>query len=186
MGVLLAPKPLSFYDRMQPVPTDPWKLFNLDPIHLVLEGGRARIERALFRTELLAEAPAPKPDGAYHHLSCTYTKQEAVFYLDGNELIRTALPHYPSMSSVATGGDGKIIVKIVNFSEEPDDVTVTLDRDVAGEYTVERFSGAADAENTIECPDAVADERLTLSGASREFVYRAPGISVNALILQEA
>ena len=184
IGVLLAPKPLSFYDRMQPVPTDPWKMFNLEPIRLVIKNGMAVVERGLIRPKTLAEVPFVKADGEFHRMGCTYTASEAVFFLDGEELVRVTLPNYPSMTSVATATNDEIILKIVNFSEDPDNVAVSLDADVESMYYVDRFSGEASAENTIECPENVSDEYLILTGASREFVYQAPGMSVNVLKLK--
>ena len=184
IGVLLAPKPLSFYDRMQPVPTDPWKMFNLEPIRLVIKDGKAAVLRGLIRPKTLAEVPVEVREGEFHRLACEFTTKEAVFFLDGAELVRVTLPNYPSMSSVATATDDEIIVKIVNFSEEPDDVTISLDADVEDAYIVDRFCGEAAGENTIEHPENISDEELTLNGASRTFVYQAPGMSVNALKLK--
>ena len=184
IGVLLAPKPLSFYDRMQPVPTDPWKMFNLEPIRLVIKDGKAAVLRGLIRPKTLAEVPVEVREGEFHRLACEFTTKEAVFFLDGAELVRVTLPNYPSMSSVATATDDEIIVKIVNFSEEPDDVTISLDADVEDAYIVDRFYGEAAGENTIEHPENISDEELTLNGASRTFVYQAPGMSVNALKLK--
>ena len=184
IGVLLAPKPLSFYDRMQPVPTDPWRLFNLEPIRLVIKDGKASVQRGFLRAKTLKEVPVNIRNGEFHHLACDYTTEEAVFFLDNEELVRVTLPNYPSMTGVATATDDEVIVKIVNFSEDPDDVVISLDADVEDSYTVDRFFGEATAENTLDDPEHVSDERLTLSGASREFVYRAPGMSVNALQLR--
>ena len=184
IGILLAPKPLSFYDRMQPVPTDPWKMFNLEPLRLVIRDGKAFVERGLLRPKTLAEVPFNQADGEFHRLSCIYTASEAVFFADGNELVRVTLPNYPSMSSVVTASDDEIIVKIVNFSDDPDDVAIVLDADVESSFTVDRFYGKADAENTLDDPEHVSDERVTFTGASRDFVYQAPGMSVNALRLK--
>ena len=185
IGVLLAPKPLSFYDRNLPVPTDPWVLFNLEPLRLVIRNGRASIERGLIRPQvLLQDIPVDAADGAFHRLSCTYDTEKAVFFLDGKKIAGIPIPNYPSLCSVATASDTEILIKIVNFSEETDDVRIALDAEVLDEYRVERFHGDPHAKNTLDRPDAVTDEVIVLKGASREFIYAAPGMSVNVLCLQ--
>ena len=87
------------------------------------------------------------------------------------------------MCSVATASDNEIYIKIVNFREESDEVRITLDTDVESSYSADRFYGEPHAKNTIDCPDAVTDETVSLNGAAKEFVYTAPGMSVNALRL---
>ncbi len=185
IGILCAPKPLSFYDRMQPVPTDPWKLFNLEPIRFIVRGEKASVERGFLRPEILkADIPVRIRDGEFHRFACTYDEEKAIFSVDGDMVAEVELPHYPSMCSVATATDDEVIIKIVNFSEEPDDVTIALDTAVEDTYTVDRFYGAPDAENTIDDPGVVSDETVELCGASEKFIYQAPGMSVNAVKLK--
>ena len=184
IGVLLAPKPLSFYDRNLPVPTDPWVMFNLEPLRLVIYNGQARVERGLIRPKtLLSGIPVKEPDGAFHRLSCTFDTKRAAFFLDDEQVAVISLPSYPSLCSVAAATDTEVIVKIVNFSEEEDEVLISLDTDVLKEYRVERFHGEPHAKNTVEYPDTVKDEALILTGAARDFVYTAPGMSANVLRL---
>lgn len=184
IGVLLAPKPLSYYDRTLPVPTDPWKMFNLEPIRLVIENGSASVVRGLVRAKTLqSEIPVSVCDGTFHTLSCSYDREKAVFFVDGVKIAETLLPNYPSMCSVATADDEKIYLKIVNFSEEPDPVRIRLDCEVEDAYSAERFYGDPHAKNTIDCPDAVKDETLEFTGASSDFVCTVPGMSVNVLRL---
>ncbi|MBR6321318.1 MAG: alpha-L-arabinofuranosidase [Lachnospiraceae bacterium] len=186
IGVLCAPKPLSYYDRTLPVPTDPWRMFNLDPIRLVIRGGKASVERAFVRPEILAsDIPVSVPEDGFCRLACRFDREKAVFYLEGEEIAAVSLPHYPPMCSVATASEEEIIIKIVNFAEEADDVRIVLDADVEADYTAERFYGEADAENSLETPLTVADESVRFSGACRDFVYRAPAMSVNVLILRK-
>ena len=89
------------------------------------------------------------------------------------------------MCSVATADEKNIYIKIVNFSEEPDDVRIALDCDVKNSYSVDRFCGDPHAKNTMDHPDSVRDETILCTGAAREFVYTAPGMSVNVLRLQK-
>ena len=184
IGVLMAPKPLSFYDRTLPVPTDPWKMFNLEPIQLVIENGKASVVRGLVRAKtMLSDIPVTVSDGEFHKLSARYDTKTAEFFLDDSKIAEVTLPNYPSMCSVATASDNEIYIKIVNFREESDEVRITLDTDVESSYSADRFYGEPHAKNTIDCPDAVTDETVSLNGAAKEFVYTAPGMSVNALRL---
>ena len=78
-----------------------------------------------------------------------------------------------------------MIVKIVNFSDSPEPVEITLDCDVESEYTVGLLTGGATDENSLEDPEHVHDVLLQAAGASRSFTYEAPALSVNILTLKK-
>jgi alpha-L-arabinofuranosidase len=123
--------------------------------------------------------------GEFNKVHCVLRDTEVDLYLN-DELIQTVeLPNYPSMCSVCTDSDEEVIIKIVNFSENEDDVQITLDCDVQSEFRVEYLTGEADAENTLADPEHVRDRQETRIGAGREFVFNAAPLSVNVLILKK-
>ena len=186
VGMLCAPKPFSFYDRMNPNPRDPWMLFNLEPLRWMFQDGQATLMRGGFRLEPVAGPVRVNVRyGAFNKVRYVLKDTEVDLYLN-DELIQTVeLPHYPSLCSVCTDSDDEVIIKIVNFSEKGDDVQIDLDCDVASEYRVEYLTGEADAENTLADPELVRDRLETRMGAGREFVFSAAPLSVNVLILRK-
>ncbi|MFY9380678.1 MAG: hypothetical protein WAO54_00430, partial [Eubacteriales bacterium] len=79
-----------------------------------------------------------------------------------------------------------IIIKAVNYSEKPDDITITLDCPVESKYKIHRISGTADDKNSFDNPTNISDVELEADGASQCFVYSAPSYSVSILILKKA
>lgn len=186
VGLLCAPKPFSFYDRMNPNPRDPWMLFNLEPLRWMFKDGQATLMRGGFRLEPVAEPVNVNVRyGEFNKVHYELKSTEVDLYLN-DELIQTVeLPNYPSMCSVCTDSDEEVIIKIVNFSGNEDDVQITLDCDVESEYKVEYLTGEADAENTLADPEHVRDRQEIRMGAGRVFVFNASPLSVNVLILKK-
>jgi alpha-N-arabinofuranosidase len=186
MGMLCAPKPFSFYDRMNPNPRDPWMLFNLEPLRWMFRDGQATLMRGAFRLEPVAEPVNVNVRyGEFNKVHYILRDTEVDLYLN-DELIQTVeLPNYPSMCSVSTDSEEEVIIKIVNFSEKEDDVQISLDCDLESEYRVEYLTGKADAENTLDDPEHVCDKQEIRTGADREFVFYAAPLSVNVLILKK-
>ena len=89
------------------------------------------------------------------------------------------------MGTVATDTAEHVYIKIVNFSDDAEQVEITLDCDVEPDYTVGLLTGQATDENSLEKPENVHDIRLQESGASRAFTYEAPALSVNILKLKK-
>ena len=69
----------------------------------------------------------------------------------------------------------------MNFSPEEDEVEISLDCAVETDYKAVVLTGEKQAENSFEEPERVHDEERLLSGAAEQFIYRAPGYSVNVL-----
>lgn len=186
VGLLCAPKPFSFYDRMNPNPRDPWMLFNLEPLRWMFKDGQATLMRGGFRLEPVAEpVDVNVRYGEFNKVHYELRSTEVDLYLN-DELIQTVeLPNYPSMCSVCTDSDEEVFIKIVNFSEVEDHVQITLDCDVESEYKVEYLTGEADAENTLADPEHVRDRQEIRMGAGRVFVFNASPLSVNVLILKK-
>lgn len=187
LGILVAPKPLSYYDRTNPNPCDPWSMRFLEVSRWILSDGKSFVARNSF-----PPAPISSPRSvalkmnAFNHLKYTVANHAVTLELNGETIDTVALPSWPSMGTVATDDEAHVIVKIVNFSDLPEPVLLSLDCDVAPDYTVARLSGQAEDENSLDDPEHVHDVVLQFSGAARSFTYEAPALSVNVLTLCKA
>ena len=187
LGILVSPKPLSYYDRTNPNPCDPWSMRFLEVSRWILSGGKSFVARGSFPP---APISAPKnvtlePD-AWNHLKYTVAAHAVTLEVNGTEIETVALPSYPAVGMVATDTEDSVIVKIVNFGDREEPVAVSLDCDVKPEYTVAMLTGNATDENSLECPENVHDVLLHASGAARSFVCKVPALSVNILSLRKA
>lgn len=187
LGILVSPKPLSYYDRTNPNPCDPWSMRFLEVSRWILSGGQSCVARESFPPKPYSD---PKPvslkTGAYNHLKYTVSGHTVSLEVNGEAIDTVELPSYPAAGTVATDTEDSVIIKIVNFGDREDPVIITLDCDVAPDYTVALLTGNATDENSIESPENVHDILLQASGASRSFTYIAPALSVSVLTLRKA
>ena len=184
LGILVSPKPLSWYDRNNPNPCDPWSMRFLEVSRWILSGGRSWVARGSF-----PPAPVSEPvsvglkENAFNRLKYTVSGHTVTLEINGTVVGTVEFPSWPAIGTVASDSDDSVILKIVNFSDEEEPVGITLDCDVQPDYTVGLLTGNAADENSLEDPDHVHDVRLQASGASRSFVYEAPALSVSVLTL---
>ena len=184
LGILAAPKPLSFYDRTNPNPCDPWSMRFLEVSRWILSGGKSWVARGSFPPVPLSEPVAVqlKPN-AFNHLKYTVSGHSVALEVNGITVDTVELASWPAMGTVATDSGDSVILKIVNFGDMPEPVEITLDCDVDSVYTVGLLTGNATDENNLDDPEHVHDVLLRAEGASRSFVYDAPALSVSVLTL---
>lgn len=184
LGILVSPKPLSYYDRTNPNPCDPWSMRFLEVSRWILSGGKSYVARDSFPPVPISE---PKETSLklneFNHLKYTVSGHFVTLEVNGETIGMVELPAYPAMGTVATDTDGQVFVKIVNFADQAEPVEISLDCDVETDYTVGLLTGKAEDENSLDNPEHVHDTLLHLSGASRAFTYEAPALSVNILRL---
>ena len=184
LGILVFPKPLSYYDRTNPNPCDPWSMRFLEVSRWILSGGKSFVSRGSYPPVPLSE---PKEVhlrmNEYNRLKYTVCAHWVTLEVNGEFVDKVELAHYPAMGTVVTDSKDSVILKIVNFSDRAEPVEISLDCDVRSEYTVGLLAGNAEDENSIDAPDKVRDVLLHASGAARSFVYEAPAMSVNVLTL---
>lgn len=184
LGILVSPKPLSYYDRTNPNPCDPWSMRFLEVSRWILSGGKSWVARDSFPPKPISEPKdASLRVNAFNHLKYTVSGHTVTLEVNGAELDTVELPSYPAMGTVATDTDDKVIIKIVNFSDRAEPAEITLDCEVEADYTVGLLTGGATDENSLENPENVHDVLLQATGASRVFVYETPALSVNILTL---
>ena len=187
LGILVSPKPLSYYDRTNPNPCDPWSMRFLEVSRWILSGGKSWVARDSFPPVPLSEARDVRLKvNAFNHLKYTVSGHTVILEANGELIDKVELATYPAMGTVVTDTDEQVFVKIVNFSDDAEPVEIELDCDVKPDYTVDLLTGNATAENSLESPDNVHDISVRTTGASRSFVYQAPALSVNILKLAKA
>ena len=187
LGILVSPKPLSYYDRTNPNPCDPWSMRFLEVSRWILSGGVSFVARGSFPPVPLSEPkPAPLRINEYNRLRYTVSGHRVALEVNGEAVDTVELPYYPAMGTVATDSGENVILKIVNFSGEDEPVEITLDCGVQPGYTVGLLTGDAEDENSLDAPERVRDVTFRASGAARSFVYQAPALSVNVLTLTKA
>ena len=186
IGILCAPKPLSFYDRMLPVPRDPWEMFNLEPIRFVIKDGyAAAYSGGLMLKKLTGDIPVTVKENAFNLLRCDTDACFARFFLNGEQILCLELPHCNLVETVVTDDEEQILVKIVNFGDKEEKILITLDTDVESSYSNVFLTGEAHAENSFENPEHVRDREEQLNGASRKFTHIVPALSANVLRLRK-
>ena len=184
LGILVFPKPLSYYDRTNPNPCDPWSMRFLEVSRWILSGGKSFVARGSFPPVPLSEPKEVRLRmNEYNRLKYTVSGCFVTLEVNGETVDTVELPHYPAMGTVATDTGDSVILKIVNFADEPEPVEITLDCGVKPGYTVGLLTGGAEDENSLENPEKVRDTVLHADGAARAFVYEAPALSVSVLTL---
>lgn len=138
-----------------------------------------------FKSDLLSEKTELTLAEGWHDFRVETYEGGFRGYIDGALVVTADLPHYPAVEAVADTTDDEIIVKIVNFLDQADDITINLDVDVQSAYTVKLLSGDALAENTITDPEHITDTEFQAEGAAKTFVYHAPASSLSVLILKK-
>ncbi len=186
LGILAFPKPLSYYDRNNPNPVDPWSMRFLEVSRWILSGGKSWIARGSFPAKPISEAKdVPLRMNEFNTLKYTVAGHRITLEVNGETVDTAELASYPAMGTVATATDGTVILKIVNFGDAEEPVEITLDCDVEPEYTVGLLTGGATDENSLEEPEHVRDVLLQAGGAARNFVYTAPALSASILTLKK-
>ena len=123
--------------------------------------------------------------GEYHRFGYETDGKQIRLYVDGELQKEISIPYGPAFVSVVTDTKDEIIIKAVNFAGDVDPVSITLDCQVQGVYTVTLLSGEKGDENSFEEPEKVKNITVNMHGASSEFVYKAPPYSVSVLRLKK-
>ena len=187
LGILVSPKPLSFYDRTNPNPCDPWSMRFLEVSRWILGDGKSWVARGSFPPVPISEPRESQlKKNAFNHLKYTVSGHQVILEINGETVDTVELPTYPAVGTVVTDTAEQVIIKTVNFGDASEPVEITLDCDVEPDYTVGLLTGNAEDENSLECPGKVHDISFRATGASRCFVYEAPALSVSVLTLTKA
>lgn len=164
-----------------------WDAALVCPFLWKVKGGQCSLEEfGYMHDNKLTEdfAISVKP-GEYHRFGYETDGKQIRLYVDGELQKEISIPYGPAFVSVVTDTKDEIIIKAVNFAGDVDPVSITLDCQVQGDYTVTLLSGEKGDENSFEEPEKVKNITVNMHGASSEFVYEAPPYSVSALRLKK-
>ncbi len=161
-----------------------WAANNVRRCEWTIQDGASRVVVPRFMEEkrLAGDVPLELETG-WHDFRIVSRADGFDVSVDGIAVQTARLDTYPSIECSADTDDDRILVKIANFRQEPDGITIRLDCDVAADYSAEVLTGEALAENSMERPENVAPVTVERSGAGRSFVYTAPAMSLNILKL---
>mgnify|MGYP003221455970 FL=1 len=164
-----------------------WDAALVRPFLWKVNGGQCSLEEfGYMHDNKLTEdfAISVKP-GEYHRFGYETDGKQIRLYVDGELQKEISIPYGPAFVSVVTDTKDEIIIKAVNFAGDVDPVSITLDCQVQGDYTVTLLSGEKGDENSFEEPEKVKNITVNMHGASSEFVYETPPYSVSALRLKK-
>lgn len=164
-----------------------WDAALVRPFLWKVNGGQCSLEEfGYMHDNKLTEdfAISVKP-GEYHRFGYETDGKQIRLYVDGELQKEISIPYGPAFVSVVTDTKDEIIIKAVNFAGDVDPVSITLDCQVQGDYTVTLLSGEKGDENSFEEPEKVKNITVNMHGASSEFVYEAPPYSVSAWRLKK-
>ena len=168
-----------------------WKMFGQNRGEYVVrsedEGGQCSLEEFGFMhdNKLTEDFAISVKPGEYHRFGYETDGKQIRLYVDGELQKEISIPYGPAFVSVVTDTKDEIIIKAVNFAGDVDPVSITLDCQVQGDYTVTLLSGEKGDENSFEEPEKVKNITVNMHGASSEFVYDAPPYSVSVLRLKK-
>lgn len=134
---------------------------------------------------LTSEVTVTLTMGVYNKFKYVVTGEKMSLYVNDELIQETSVPNFPSMASVVCDTEEEVIVKIVNMNPDSEDINISLDCDVESDYKVDVLTGGKFDENSIDDPTKVQDVEVELSGASRQFVYRASAYSLNIIHLKK-
>ena len=173
----------SFFDDGEEREHKDWEYRFVHPYRWVIENGESRIFDA--RRALTDAVPVKLKMGEYNTLRYEADGEVLKVYLNGELVQQAHLPTRQKTAASATISESEVIVKIVNFSPDPEDVEITLDCPVEDGYTLAYLAGDGDAMNDENNPENVHDVVTACTGASEAFTFHAPANSANVLILKK-
>ena len=129
--------------------------------------------------------PMNLSNGKWYKIKIEVTGETYRCYLDGKLIHEfTDVQNFdPLYAHVGRTESGKVIIKIVNVTEEAQNVKISLKNAPALSQNarVTVISGGADDENSFRVPKQVAPASETFSGVSSDFTYPAKPCSLTIL-----
>lgn len=153
----------------------------------VTENGYTKITEGpcSWQDSLCEQKPVALKMGEYNNFAYKTTENGGELYINGQLVMEYEFLNHPTVASVALDDGDGVILKIVNCSDNDEQVEISIDCDVESGYTVQYFSGDPDGKNSYSEPERICDKTCSCEGAGREFSYLAPAWSVNVLKLKK-
>lgn len=187
IGIFSARWERSWYDKSEEQEQKEWDFRFVHPYQWIIGNGVSRILDTGYQphSDLCAPVEVTLPETEYVTLGYEADEKEIRVFINGSLIQTAALPSRQQTAAVATVTDSEVIVKVVNFAPEKENVRIMLDCKVESGYTLSCLRGDGYGINTIEDRTNISDETLSCTGASEDFVFGAAPYSVNVLTLKK-
>ncbi len=187
LGVFSSRIPKEVYISDETHPPKEWNVGNVRPFLWKVKNGLSWVEEKEWPENILLDQKREiklKMD-EFNHFSYKTDGKKLLLYLNGMLIHEIGLPSFRALHTVVSDTDREVIIKLVNMAEQEDEVTIKLDCNVSDEYKCYRLTGDKYAENSFTNPLNIRDEEVTQKGAAKKFIYKAPPLSVNVLVLNK-
>lgn len=162
-----------------------WAANNVRRFEWTIQDGASRVVLPRFMEEArLAPDVGLKLETGWHDFRIVTRIDGFDVSVDGTPVQTARLATFPSIECSADTDADRILVKIANFTQQAEEVAISLDCEVADGYAVEILTGDPLAENSMDHPVNVSPVSEKRTGAGRLFTYIAPAMSLNILKLQ--
>lgn len=133
-----------------------------------------------------AQAPGKIEPGKWYDIRITVKNRRVYAYLNNELVYAVDVPKRVKPGVYASAGintDKSIILKVVNATDEPRNIPVSLKgtQEHYQQMTVETLTGNPLDENTFEQPTKVVPQKIKVSIPGNEFTYTFPAHSINVL-----
>ena len=120
-----------------------WDAALVRPFLWKVNGGQCSLEEFgyMHDNKLTEDFSISVKPGEYHRFGYETDGKQIRLYVDGELQKEISIPYGPAFVSVVTDTKDEIIIKAVNFAGDVDPVSITLDCQVQGDYTVTLLSG---------------------------------------------
>jgi alpha-L-arabinofuranosidase len=153
---------------------------------------RNAIERSVDGNKAsLAEAPFKIETGRWYDLRVDVQGRDIKCFIDGKQVLsaKDEAPKPVETLFAAASRDessGDVILKVVNAKADARRVEINLQgaASIASDATIARISGQPTDVNTIDAPEKVATQQVTIHDAAATFTHEFPGNSVSVVRLK--
>ena len=185
LGIFSSRMPKEVYVSDETNPPKEWNTGNVKPFLWKLSGGKSSLVEKEYPADVLLdeEKDVELIKDRFNTFSYTTDGKELVLCVNGMEIHRITLPNFPALHMVATDTEEEVILKMVNMSEEEDEVLLELDCEVEEKYKAYILEGKKEEVNSFTETENICDREYLLTGASSRFLYKAPALSLNILRL---
>lgn len=185
LGIFSSRIPKEVYISDETHPPKDWNVGNVRPFLWRLKDGRSRLEEKEFPENVILdqEKDVKLNVDEFNRFRYTTDGKKLLLYVNDELIHEIEIPSFQALNTVVSDTDQEIIIKLVNMAEQDDEVVINLDCDVLDEYRSYLLTAHKMAENSFEYPENVHEVEHVRKGAGKNFIYKAPALSVNVLRL---
>ena len=130
------------------------------------------------------QVPVNNSDGQFHHYKIVCHAYGYECYMDGSLIHSKAHTLHPLLEAVATQDRENIYLKVVNISEQEEEIRISADCEVEEKVFTEVLAAHPWECNSFEEKERVSAVCGSVRGG-KNFIYTAPAHSVNVLVMRK-